>query len=65
MTDFTDITRGARRTRFFERAEERASVVTAARHAARAAFTTERLRSSPIERNNNTVPNRESYFHSV
>ncbi|KAK4216518.1 galactose-binding like protein [Rhypophila decipiens] len=57
MSDFPDIVRGPRRTRLFERAEERGSVVTAARHAARAAFTTERLRSSPIGRNSNGIPN--------
>ncbi|KAM7199719.1 galactose-binding like protein [Naviculisporaceae sp. PSN 640] len=57
MSDFADIRRGPRRARFLERAEDRASVVTAARHAARAAFTTERLRSSPIGRNSSNIPN--------
>lgn len=61
MAETPDPTRGPRPARFAERVDERASVMTSARHAARAAFASERLRSSPIGRNSNHLdtPNRK------
>lgn len=64
MADTPDPTRGPRRARFAERVDARASVMTSARHAARSAFASERLRSSPIGRDSNhqDTPNRKYVF---